>query len=93
MFISISEHHGSDDGYLPSPLVMAAAIGARTSNAAIGVNALVAVFHDPLRLAEDVAVVDLICRGRFNLTIAGGYLPSEFDMFDVPMSDRPARHP
>ena len=90
-FISVSEHHGSDDGYLPSPLVMAAAIGARTSNAAIGINALVASFHDPLRLAEDIAVVDLVCGGRFNVTIAGGYLPAEFDMFGVPLTERAAR--
>jgi alkanesulfonate monooxygenase SsuD/methylene tetrahydromethanopterin reductase-like flavin-dependent oxidoreductase (luciferase family) len=90
-FLSVSEHHGSNDGYLPSPLVMAAAIGARTSKAAIGINALVAPFHDPLRLAEDIAVVDLVCGGRFNVTIAGGYLPAEFDMFGVALSERPAR--
>ena len=70
---------------------MAAAIGARTANVAIGINAIVAPFHDPLRLAEDAAVTDLICGGRLNLTIAGGYLPSEFDMFGVALHERPAR--
>jgi alkanesulfonate monooxygenase SsuD/methylene tetrahydromethanopterin reductase-like flavin-dependent oxidoreductase (luciferase family) len=89
--VSLSEHHGSEDGYLPSPLVMAAAVAARTTNVAIAVNALIAPFHDPLRLAEDVAVVDRLSRGRFNLTLAGGYAEHEFAMFGVSPSERPAR--
>jgi alkanesulfonate monooxygenase SsuD/methylene tetrahydromethanopterin reductase-like flavin-dependent oxidoreductase (luciferase family) len=91
MALTVSEHHGADDGYLPSPLVMAAAIAARTSNAMITVAALVAPFHDPLRLAEDSAVVDLISGGRLVLVIGGGYRPSEFEMFGVPLSERPQR--
>lgn len=91
MALTVSEHHGSGDGYLPSPLVMAGAIAGRTSNAVITVAALVAPFHDPLRLAEDAAVVDLISGGRLVLIIGGGYLPSEFAMFDVPMNERPKR--
>ncbi|MBX7069139.1 MAG: LLM class flavin-dependent oxidoreductase [Microthrixaceae bacterium] len=90
-FIGLSEHHGSDDGYLPSPLPLAAAIGARTANAMIAVSALIAPFHDPLRLAEDVAVVDLVCGGRLTLIVGAGYVPSEFEMFGVPLSERPSR--
>jgi alkanesulfonate monooxygenase SsuD/methylene tetrahydromethanopterin reductase-like flavin-dependent oxidoreductase (luciferase family) len=89
--VSLSEHHGSDDGYLPSPLVMAAAAAARTTNVAIAINALIAPFYDPLRLAEDVAVVDRLSRGRLSLTIAGGYAEHEFEMFGVDPSERPAR--
>ncbi|HET6950844.1 MAG TPA: LLM class flavin-dependent oxidoreductase [Acidimicrobiales bacterium] len=89
--VSFSEHHGSDDGYLPSPLVMAAAVAARTTNIAIAINALIAPFHDPLRLAEDIAVVDRLSGGRLNLTLAGGYVQEEFDMLGVPLSERPAR--
>lgn len=91
LYVSLSEHHDSDDGYLPSPLVMAAAIAARTSNVRIGINALPAPFYDPLRLAEDAAVVDLLSNGRLDLTIAGGYVAEEFAMFGVPMQERPAR--
>ena len=48
LYASISEHHDSDDGYLPSPLTFAAAIAARTSSLRIGVNALIAPFYDPI---------------------------------------------
>lgn len=91
LFVGLSEHHGSDDDYLPSPLVMAAAIAARTKNVRIGINALIAPFHDPLRLAEDTAVVDQLSGGRLDLTIAGGYVKEEFDMFGVTLAERPAR--
>jgi alkanesulfonate monooxygenase SsuD/methylene tetrahydromethanopterin reductase-like flavin-dependent oxidoreductase (luciferase family) len=89
VMVSVSEHHGSLDGYLPSALPMAAAIAARTSTIAIGINALVAPFHDPLRLAEDIAVVDLLSKGRLSITLGGGYVRDEFAMFGVAMSDRP----
>lgn len=91
LYISVSEHHGSDDGYLPSSLTMAAAIAARTKNVRIGINALVAPFYDPLRLAEDAAVVDLLSAGRLDLTLTGGYVTSEFEMFGVAPSERPTR--
>src|SRR5689334_17954628 len=80
--VGLSEHHGSEDGYLPSPLPWAAAIAARTKTIGIGINAVVASFYDPLRLAEDAAIVDLISNGRFMLTVTNGYVASEFDMFD-----------
>jgi alkanesulfonate monooxygenase SsuD/methylene tetrahydromethanopterin reductase-like flavin-dependent oxidoreductase (luciferase family) len=91
LFVALSEHHGSADGYLPSPLVMAAAIAGRTARVRIGIAALIAPLYDPLRLAEDAAVVDLLSRGRLDLTIAGGYVEDEFDMFGVALSERPAR--
>ena len=89
--IILSEHHGSDDGYLPSPLAMAAAMAARTKQARIQIAALIAPFHDPLRLAEDIAVVDLLSGGRLDLVIANGYVPGEFDMFGCEVSDRVRR--
>ena len=89
--VVLSEHHGSADGYLPSPLPMAAAIAARTRNVRIQLAALIAPFHDPLRLAEDVAVVDLLSNGRLDLVVANGYVPGEFAMFGEAMSDRVRR--
>lgn len=86
-----SEHHGSDDGYLPSPFTMAAAAAARTERTRIMISAVIAPLHDPLRLAEDAAVVDLLSRGRLDLTLAGGYVREEFAMFGVGLAERPAR--
>src|SRR5262249_29182306 len=87
LFVSFTEHHGSDDGYLPSPLILASAVAARTARVAIAINALIVPFHNPLRIAEDIAVVDLISGGRVSVTLAGGYLPAEFDMFGVDRSE------
>lgn len=92
-FISLilSEHHGSDDGYLPAALPMAAAVAARTRAIRIMVSAIVAPIHDPVRLAEDAVVVDLISGGRLDLVLANGYVPDEMAMFGVEMGDRSRR--
>ena len=56
--ITVSEHHGSPDGYLPSPIPMLAAMVARTKDVRFLVGALIAPFHDPLQLAEEMCVLD-----------------------------------
>ena len=89
--IAVSEHHGSPDGYLPSPLPMVAAMAARTNSVRFMVAALIAPFYDPLRLAEDLVVLDHLSRGRVDLIVAGGYVRDEFDMFGVPMGERGRR--
>ncbi len=89
--IGIAEHHGSEDGYIPSPTVMLAAMAARTRNLRLAITALIAPFHDPLRIAEDWCVLDHISKGRADLIVAGGYAPSEFEMFGVPVRERPKR--
>lgn len=78
----LSEHHGVDDGYLPSPLVMAAAVASRTCRIPINVAALLVPLHDPLRLAEDIAVLDLLSAGRLSYVVGLGYRPEEYAMFD-----------
>ena len=89
--ITVSEHHGAADGYLPSPVQMVAAMAARTRHVRFLVAALIAPFHDPLRLAEELAVLDNISRGRVDVIVAGGYVREEFAMFDVPMKERAQR--
>lgn len=89
--IAVSEHHGSPDGYLPSPIPMLAAMAARTEHVRFLIAALIAPFHDPLRLAEDLIVLDNLSRGRVDLVVAGGYVHEEFAMFDVPMNERATR--
>jgi alkanesulfonate monooxygenase SsuD/methylene tetrahydromethanopterin reductase-like flavin-dependent oxidoreductase (luciferase family) len=89
--VAVSEHHGSDDGYLPSPLPMIAAMAARTQRVRFIVAALIAPFHDPLRLAEDLVVLDNLSGGRVDVILGAGYVASEFEMFGVPSSERGER--
>ncbi len=88
--IVVSEHHASEDGYLPSPLVMASAIAARTSTVTINIAALLLLMYDPIKLAEDLNVLDHLSRGRVSATIGLGYRPEEFAMFGVDRSRRGA---
>jgi alkanesulfonate monooxygenase SsuD/methylene tetrahydromethanopterin reductase-like flavin-dependent oxidoreductase (luciferase family) len=77
----VSEHHASPDGYLPAPLLLASAIAARTERLAIQVAALLLPLHDPVALAEQMAVLDLISHGRVSYVCAVGYRPEEYAMF------------
>ncbi|HQR04407.1 MAG: LLM class flavin-dependent oxidoreductase [Proteobacteria bacterium] len=88
--ISLSEHHGVEEGYLSSSPTLAAAMAARTRQIRIHLSAIVLPLHDPLHLAEQIAVLDLISGGRVTLVAAGGYVQAEFDMFDRQLSQRAA---
>lgn len=88
--ISISEHHGVDDGYLPSSITLAAAMAARTRQIRLILSAIVVPLHETLHLAEQMAVLDLLSGGRSVLVAAGGYVQSEFDMFGKDLKKRAA---
>jgi len=76
--ITLEEHHGADNGWSPSPLVMAGLVFGRCANIGVSLSALLVPLHDPLRIAEDLAVLDLASGGRMT-TIAGiGYRPEEY---------------
>jgi alkanesulfonate monooxygenase SsuD/methylene tetrahydromethanopterin reductase-like flavin-dependent oxidoreductase (luciferase family) len=86
----ITEHHFCDDGYTPSPLVMAAAIGARTKRLRTGTNLMVLPLHNPLRVAEDSATLSLLTGGRFDLGVGVGYRELEFREFGREIKQRPS---
>ncbi|MFZ3306608.1 MAG: LLM class flavin-dependent oxidoreductase, partial [Mycobacterium sp.] len=75
----LSEHHGADDGHLPVPLILAAAIAARTTQLAILVAAVPIPLWDPVRLAEEMSVLDLISKGRVLYALGIGHRREEYD--------------
>jgi len=87
----LSEHHFIDDGYLPSILPVAAAIAARTKRIRLASGVLLMPFHNPVRLAEDIAVVDVLSGGRFELGVGVGFKREEFAGFGVPFKERGTR--
>jgi alkanesulfonate monooxygenase SsuD/methylene tetrahydromethanopterin reductase-like flavin-dependent oxidoreductase (luciferase family) len=86
--VRFHEHHRSDDGYLPSPVVMASAAAGRTRTLALRCSVIVLPLHDPVRMAEDLAVLDLASGGRLELVVSAGYVPSEFEMFGQEIARR-----
>ena len=72
--VNLEEHHCAANGWLPSPLILAGMIAARTQKIRISVTALLVTLYDPIRLAEDIAVIDLVSRGRFVFTVHDGEL-------------------
>ena len=76
----LSEHHGVDDGWLPAPLTMAAAVLARTQQARVMISASILPLHDPIRIAEQIAVIDNAFPGRLWVIFGAGYRVEEFEM-------------
>lgn len=86
--IGVMEHHGSEDGYLPAPFVLAGGVAARTKRARISITAVILPLHDPVKVAEQIAVLDIMSGGRLEVVLAAGYVPSEFQMFNVSLKHR-----
>jgi alkanesulfonate monooxygenase SsuD/methylene tetrahydromethanopterin reductase-like flavin-dependent oxidoreductase (luciferase family) len=81
--VYLAEHHACEDGYSPAPLVHGAAIAARTTNITLHFSALLAVLRNPIQLAEEVAVLDVLSGGRVALTLGLGYRLHEYAIFGV----------
>jgi len=89
--ISLSEHHGIADGFLPSPIALMGAMAGRTSRIRIQVGALLVPLYDPVKLAEDLVVLDHVSRGRTGITAGIGYRPAEYEAFGQDWKSRGAR--
>jgi len=86
--VGLGEHHCAEDGYNPSPLVLASAMAARTRQIKLRTSVLLAPLYDLPKLAEDAAVVQIVSRGRLLLGIGAGYRPVEFESFGRSLDDR-----
>ena len=86
--IGLSEHHNAEDGFLSAPLTLAAMMIAATRRVRVSVSALLVPLHEPLRLAEDIAVLDLVSKGRFSATCGLGYREVEYRSLGVDWSAR-----
>lgn len=78
----LCEHHGCEDGYLPSPIVLASAIAARTERLLLNLTVILP-FYDPVRLAEDLCVLDILSAGRVSAVFGIGYRPEEYEHFGL----------
>ena len=87
----MEEHHSVVDHYWPSPLQVLAGFATRTSKVILGTDILVAPFYHPARLAEDVALLDVMSGGRAVLGVAIGYKPDEFALYGADLAKRGAR--
>ena len=83
-----TEHHFVDDGYLPSWIPVAAAMASRTKHVRFSCDVCLLPFNHPIRLAEDLAVLDNISGGRVEMGVGMGYAPHEFRGFGMPVSRR-----
>ena len=86
--VMISEHHGSADGYMPSPMVVGGAVAALTQRVRIRIASLVAPLHNPVRLAEDLATLDILSNGRVEPCLSGGYVGYEFEAMGTSLANR-----
>jgi alkanesulfonate monooxygenase SsuD/methylene tetrahydromethanopterin reductase-like flavin-dependent oxidoreductase (luciferase family) len=87
----ISEHHFLENGFFPSPLIALSFVAARTNKIKFGPGVMLLPLYDPVHVAEDCAVLDIISGGRLILGVGQGYRQEEFDAFGVDINDRSAR--
>jgi probable F420-dependent oxidoreductase len=87
----MEEHHSVTNHYWPSPLPVLAGFATRTSTMTLGTDIMVAAFYHPVRLAEDLALLDVMSNGRLVAGIAIGYKPDEFALYGVDLAKRGAR--
>lgn len=87
----LQEHHFHEDGFSSSVIPIAAAIAARTKTIRIGTAVMLLPLHNPVRVAEDGATIDILSEGRFQLGVGNGYVVEEFESFGISRKERGGR--
>ncbi len=87
----LAEHHFNTYSVCPSVHLMASQVAARTERLRIGTAVTLAAFYHPLRIAEEVALLDIFSGGRVNWGAGRGFDQTEFDAFDVPVEESKTR--
>ena len=85
------EHRMTPCQWTPSPLTVCAAVAAKTTRLRVGPQVLCLPFHNPLRVAEDVAVIDIMSGGRFDFGVGVGSQFEEFRTFRIDPNERVGR--
>ena len=81
----LAEHNARVYGVVGSLQIMAAALAAKTKRIRIGAAVTRLPLHHPLHTAEDLALIDVLSNGRFDLGFGKGYDPLEFETYGVPL--------
>lgn len=89
--IFLPERHHRTETMFPPPLVLLAAYAARTQKIDLGTLVLQTPYYNPMHLAEDVAMIDLMSKGRVKLGVGLGYHPDYFRLFAAPYNERFSR--
>jgi alkanesulfonate monooxygenase SsuD/methylene tetrahydromethanopterin reductase-like flavin-dependent oxidoreductase (luciferase family) len=89
--IAVSEHHGTEDGFLSSPLPLLGCMVGRTRRVQLSVVALLLPLYEPVKLAEDLALLDIASGGRVSIVAGLGYRPEEYEMLGVDWDTRGRR--
>jgi probable F420-dependent oxidoreductase len=90
-WVNITEHHVAADGYLPAMMALLAAMAVRTERIRLSTGMLILTLHNPIRIAEEAAVVDVLSGGRLTLGVAAGYREVEFAAMQVDYRTRGQR--
>ena len=86
-----AEHHFSEYGILTTPPILLTVLAERTKNIRLGVSIVTLPFKNPIQVAEDYALLDVLSNGRLNLGLGSGYLPHEFAGFNIEGKDKALR--
>jgi alkanesulfonate monooxygenase SsuD/methylene tetrahydromethanopterin reductase-like flavin-dependent oxidoreductase (luciferase family) len=86
--VKMTEHYVNAYGsYCPSPLAFLAAVAVQTCNIRLMTGCVLPIFHHPIQLASEIAMIDAISNGRLDVGFGRAHIPSEFEMFEIPFDE------